>query len=655
MLQVRWPDFIRTRYTRRMVRHLFLASVLVLSSLAAEVPSNLTAENLPPIPDELRADVGRYLEFRSAAFQGWHPKRRDMLITTRFADSMQLHLVKKPGGARRQMTFLPEPVSGGSFQPKVGGCIVFAQDNGGGEFYQLYRLDLDGKITLLTDGKSRNTGAHWARSGKVLAYTSTRRTGKDNDIRVMNPLEPGSDREVFQVTGGGWSPLDWSRDEKKILLGEYISANESRLHVVDLATGNAELITPAGGEKVLYAGGQFSADNKAVITSTDNGAEFQRLARIDLTSKVITILTPQVRGDIDDFDLSQDGTRMAYVTNEQGASVLHIMDVPTLKELPLPKLPLGVISRLSWHEDSSELAFGLNSARSPMDVWSLKPDSGELERWTESETGGLDATKFSEPEIVHTKSFDGLAMSGFVYRPDAKKFSGKRPCLVVIHGGPEGQSQPTFQARYNYFINELGIALFLPNVRGSSGYGKTFLTLDNGMKREESVRDIGSFLDVLQKDAQLDGERFAVMGGSYGGYMTLASMIHHGSRFRCGVDVVGISNFLTFLKSTQDYRRDLRRVEYGDERDPAMAEYLEKISPMTRVSEIKRPLFVVQGKNDPRVPVGEAKQIVDAVRKAGGTVSYLEAADEGHGFQKKKNADFLFLATVQFLREHLLK
>jgi dipeptidyl aminopeptidase/acylaminoacyl peptidase len=637
----------------RLIFSFVIASVF--AGTAAPVPENITAENLPPITEELRRDVSRYLEFRSAAFQGWHPQRREILVTTRFADSMQLHHVKLPGGARRQMTFLPEPVSGGSYQPKTGGCIVFAQDSGGGEFYQLYRLDPDGRVTLLTDGKSRNTGGNWSRSGKQLAYTSTRRNGKDNDIRVTNPLEPASDREIYQVNGGGWSPLDWSHDEKKLLLGEYISANESRLHLLDLSTGKAEQLTPAGAEKVLYAGGQFTADDTAIITSTDKGAEFQRLARLDIKTKETTFLTNEVRGDVDDFDISKDGTRIAYMTNEEGAGVLHLMDLRTGKELPVPRLPLGVISRLSWHENGRDLGFGLNSARSPMDAWSLDTTSGELVRWTESETGGLDAAQFVEPQLVHTNSFDGQKMSGFLYRPDAKKFPGKRPCVVLIHGGPEGQSKPVFQARYNYFMNELGIALFLPNVRGSSGYGKTFLTLDNGFKREDSVRDIGAFLDLLQKDPGLDPNRFAVMGGSYGGYMTLASMIHHGSRFRCGIDVVGISNFLTFLKSTQDYRRDLRRVEYGDERDRAMAEFLTKASPTTRASEIKQPLFVVQGKNDPRVPVGEARQIAEAVRKAGGTVSYLEAADEGHGFQKKKNADFLFLATVQFLREHLLK
>jgi len=358
--------------------------------------------------------------------------------------------------------------------------------------------------------------------------------------------------------------------------------------------------------------------------------------------------------DIEDFELSPDGRTVAAIANVEGSSELKLIDTATGKFKVTPRIPVGVISGLEWHEDGVRLGFSLNSAKSPTDAWSLDLSANQLTRWTESETGGLDASTFSDPQLVKIKSFDGLAMSGFLYRPDAKKFPGGRPCIVLIHGGPEGQSQPTFLGRYNYFLNELGIAVFLPNVRGSSGYGKTFLTLDNGMKREDSVRDIGAFIDALAKDDRLDSSRFAVTGGSYGGYMTLASLIHHGAKLRCGVDSVGISNFLTFLKNTQDYRRDLRRVEYGDEREPAMSDFLAKISPTARAGEIKRPLFVVQGKNDPRVPVTEARQMAEAVRKGGGTVWYLEAADEGHGFAKKKNADFLFVATVQFFTEHLL-
>jgi dipeptidyl aminopeptidase/acylaminoacyl peptidase len=638
----------------RSVLSLLLACVAIFST-AAQVPENLVADGIPPIPPELRAETARYLEFRAAVFHGWMPHRREMLISTRFADTAQLHLVKMPGGARRQITFGAEPVSSGVFQPEIGQCLVYSQDSGGGEFYQLYRLDLsDGRTTLLTDGKSRNTGPKWSHDGQFLAYTSTRRTGRDTDVRVMNPLDPASDHEALQVSGGGWGVLAWSHDRKKLLLVEEISANESYLHLFDLATGKTDLITPRGGEKIAWDGGSFALDDASIFTVTDHGSEFGRLVRFDLAARTERVLTAAIPWDITDFELSPNGKLVACIANEAGVSVLRMLNAESGMVVAQPKLPLGVVSNVKWNGDG-ELGFSLNSARSPMDAWSLDVAAGALTRWTESETGGLDPAQFSEPELVQIPSFDGVKVSGFLYRPNAKKFPGPRPCMVVIHGGPEGQSLPTFQGRSNFYLNELGIALFYPNVRGSVGYGKTFLALDNGMKREDSVRDIGSFLDALMKDPALDPARFTVIGGSYGGYMSLACMTHFSDRLRCGIDIVGISNFVSFLKNTQDYRRDLRRVEYGDERDPAMAEFLTKTAPLNNVDKITRPLMVVQGKNDPRVPVTEAEQMVKALRARGGTCWYLLANDEGHGFAKKKNADFQFLAQILFLRENLLK
>jgi dipeptidyl aminopeptidase/acylaminoacyl peptidase len=358
---------------------------------------------------------------------------------------------------------------------------------------------------------------------------------------------------------------------------------------------------------------------------------------------------------VEDFELSPDGKTLAFVTNEDGVSILRLMRADSGRELKAPKLPSGVISGLQWHEYGRELAFTLSSARSPSDVYSLDVKRGQVERWTESETGGLNPQSFVEPELVRLKSFDGLSITAFLYRPDPAKFPGKRPVLISIHGGPEAQARPSFQARNNYFLNELGVALLCPNVRGSSGYGKTFLTLDNGEKREDAVRDAGAFIGWAQRDAGLDGGRIAVMGGSYGGYMTLACMTHYGDRLRAGVDVVGISSFVTFLQNTQDYRRDLRRVEYGDERDPVVREFLSRVSPLTSVQKIKKPLFVVAGKNDPRVPASESEQMVKAIRDNGGVAWYLMAKDEGHGFAKKRNQDFQFLATVLFLKENLHK
>jgi dipeptidyl aminopeptidase/acylaminoacyl peptidase len=629
--------------------------IAALVPVRAQMPESLVAEGVPTLSPELKAEGGRYLEFRSAAFNSWHPSKRELLITTRFADTMQLHEVRQPGGARRQLTFTPEPVGGAQWQPKHGRYLIFSQDKGGGEFYQFYRLDPDtGRITLLTDGKSRNGGAHFTRSGSQMAYTSTRRNGRDTDVYVMNPAEPQSDRRLCELSGGGWSVTDWSADETKLLLREGISINKSRLYLLDAKAGTKELLTPDGEESVAYGNARFARGGKCIFFTSDRGSEFQRLVRMDLASRATQPLITDIAGDVAEFDLSPDGKTIAFITNEEGVGRLRLIDASTGKPCRSPELPLGIPAGVTWHENGREIAFHFTSARSPADVYSFDTKSGKLERWTESETGGLNTASFIEPELIKLKSFDGLPVSGFLYRPEAKRFPGKRPVVVIIHGGPEGQSRPIFQARNNYYLNELGVAIFYPNVRGSDGYGKTFLTLDNGFEREDSVRDIAAFLDFIAADPALDASRIAVMGGSYGGYMTLACMTHYSDRIRCGVDIVGISNFLTFLKHTQDYRRDLRRVEYGDERDPAMAEHLQRISPLTNVEKIRKPLFVVQGRNDPRVPVTEAEQMVKAIRERGGAVWYLMAKDEGHGFQKKKNADYQFLSTIQFFQEHLL-
>lgn len=640
------------------------ALFLVHAAATAEMvspPDSLVLDGIPGVPVELQKDASRYLEFRAAAFNGWHPVKRELLITTRFADTIQLHHVKMPGGARRQLTFGAEPLAGGSFQPRTGNYIVYAQDTGGGESYQLYRYDLgNGQATLLTDGKSRNLGARWARSGRQLAYTSTRRNGRDTDLYVIDPANPASDRVVLEVNSGGWSIADWSNDETQLLLLDSVSINQSHLHLLDLKTGVRRQLSPDSSQAVAYGAARFALDDRSIFVTTDLDSEFQRLAQYDLPENggrlgtARRVLSAGIPWDVEEFDLSEDGKSLALVANENGAGVLHLFDARTGKEKRVPKLPVGVLSHVRWHENNRDLAFNVSSAKAPADVYSLDTRSGQVERWTESETGGLDPARFVEPELVRIKSFDQLSISGFLYRPDTKKFPGRRPVVVIIHGGPESQTRPGFLARYNYYLNEMGIALLFPNVRGSSGYGKTFLTLDNGFKREDSVRDVGAWLDWLKRQPEADAGRVAVMGGSYGGYMVLASMIHYSADLRCGVDVVGISNFLTFLKNTQDYRRDLRRVEYGDERDPAMHEFLARISPTAAVRKITRPLLVVQGKNDPRVPVTEAEQMVKAVRDNGGKAWYLMARDEGHGFARKKNADYQFLTTLVFLRDYLV-
>ncbi len=640
---------------------LALASLLSAASLLAQagdiVPNeNLVVEGIPKIPGGIAEAVRPYTESRSAAFESWHPVRREMLIATRFADTVQVHLVKMPGGARRQMTFYPDRVFGASFQPTRGDFFLFAKDVGGGEFYQIYRYDMaSGAVTLTTDGKSRNSLGAWSRQGDRVAYTSTRRNGQDADLYVQSPADPKTDRRLAELSGGGWRALDWSPDGTKVLVAEGISVNESYLWLFDAASGQRTLVTPKGGkEKIAYDGGQFAPDGKSVYVATDRDSEFQRLARIDLATGKHTFLTSQIPWDVETFELTRDGKRLAYVTNEDGASVLRVQEVATGKETKVPGQGLGTIGGVSWHLNGRDLAFSFSGARSPADVYSYDADSGKVERWTESETGGLNAETFSEPELVRWKSFDGKTISGFLTKPPAR-FSGKRPVLVNIHGGPEGQARPGYLGRGNYYLNELGVAVIYPNVRGSTGFGKTFVTLDNGVLREDSVKDIGALLDWIKTRPDLDSDRIMITGGSYGGYMTLASAVAYNDRIRCSLDVVGISNFVTFLEKTEAYRRDLRRVEYGDERDPKMREFLIRISPLTNASKITKPLFVVAGANDPRVPHNESEQMVATIRKNGGAVWYLMGKDEGHGFSKKRNQDYQFYATIAFMQENLLR
>jgi dipeptidyl aminopeptidase/acylaminoacyl peptidase len=653
-----------------MIKRFFAIPVLLLAAVslfaqnnAAAAQSNvvrpgdnLVLENIPPIPSSIAEQVAQYSEVRSAGFQDWDPVRREMLILTRFADVPQIHLVKMPGGARTQLTFFPDRVGGGHFGPKGTNYFVFRKDVGGGEWFQFYRYDLaDGKVTLLTDGKSRNTGGAYAHDDRRFAYSSTRRTGQDTDIWVMDPTDPKSDHMLLQLEGGGWDATDWSPDNKKLLLLQEISANQSYLWLVDVASGEKKLLTPKNGQdEVAYGDAIFTKDGKGFYTSTDRDSEFQRLTYFDLATMQPIYLTSDIKWNVDEFALSDDGKTLAFVSNEDGLSKLYLMNTATRKYHPVPGLPAGLIGGITFHKNNRDLGLVINTARSPADAYSLDTASGKLERWTFSEVGGLNPATFAEPQLIKWQTFDGKTISGFLYAPDPKKFPGKRPVIVNIHGGPEGQFRPGFLGRNNYYLNELGVALVFPNVRGSTGYGKTFLKLDNGMKRDHTHKDIGALLDWIKQNPNLDGDKIMVTGGSYGGYMTWAVAYEFNDKICCTLPVVGPSNLVTLLQNTEAYRRDLRRVEYGDERDPQMRAYMEKTAPLNNSEKIRKPVFAVVGKNDPRVPWTESRQMLDKLKGNGTTTWFLMANDEGHGYAKKKNQDFQFYATVMFVRHFLL-
>jgi dipeptidyl aminopeptidase/acylaminoacyl peptidase len=614
-------------------------------------PAALVADQVPDIPQAIVDQTRPYMEYRTASFVDWDPGTKAMLIATRFAETRQLHRVAAPMAQREQLTFASEPVSSARYAPD-GSSLLFQKDSGGNEVHQIFALD-NGQPKLLTDGKSRNSLGPWSSSGKLLAFGSNKRTGLYNDIYLMNPARPESARMLVASTGGGWFPIDFSPDDKQLLVFNYVSVTDNQLYLVDIAKGVSRKLTDSSNP-VAYEGLQFAPDGR-LWAASDDGSDVKRLGIVNLETSLFEPVVDEKIWDITDFDISPDGRWIAFEVNQAGRSVLKFYDMKSGQVRAADGLPAGVISGAKF-APWGELGLTLNSNQTGTDAYSINPETLAITRWTRSETGGLDAAKNVAPELVEIESFDGEKMSGFLYRPDPARHKGRRPLIINIHGGPEGQATPRFLGRDNHLINELGIAIFYPNVRGSTGFGKRFVSLDNGpWRRENSVLDVGEFLDHLRKDKRIDRKRIAVTGGSYGGYMTLASMLRYGSKLKAGLEVVGISSFVTFLENTEAYRRDLRRVEYGDERIPEQRAKLEEISPLLRANEIKIPLMVVTGANDPRVPASEADQVIAAVRANGRPAWHLLAENEGHGFRKKANGDYQFWASLIFWKKYLLE
>jgi dipeptidyl aminopeptidase/acylaminoacyl peptidase len=637
----------------------------VLAQSSVVPNANLHVEGIPPIPAALAREVALYTEFRPRSFASWHPTRRELVVATRATNTTQLFNVSSPLGELAQITDYSEPVRYGMWWPAKPDVLVFARDAGGNEQAQIYRLDpRSTQPVLLTDPARTNQLVAVNRARDRLLLTSTdvdsttgRRENPTVDLVLLDPLAPATAVKIATLPGTGWFDYSFSFDDRRLALTEYKSITESTVWVMDVATGERRRVLPANdagaGRTIASSEVNFTRDGKGLFLTTDRDGEFQRAAYLELATGRLEYFGPS-NWDVEQLSLSRDGSILAMVTNEAGVGALRLYDADTRHELPRPRVPIGTVRSAGWSPDSGALAFVVNSAQSPGDVYVLDRASNAVARWTESKVEGLDASQFRDAAPIRWTSFDGRDITGFITRPP-NKFTGPRPVMIQIHGGPEAQARPGFIGRWNYYVNELGIAIIQPNVRGSAGYGKTFVSLDNGMKREDSVRDIGALLDWIATQPDLDLKRVVVAGSSYGGYMSLAVATTYPERIAGAIDVVGVANFVTFLERTESYRRDLRRVEYGDERDPKMREFLARIAPVNNAAKIKRPLFVVHGRNDPRVPYTEAESIVETVRRNGTPVWYLLADNEGHGFAKKQNADFSFYATIRFLQDTLLK
>ncbi|GAA4722055.1 S9 family peptidase [Sphingomonas lutea] len=632
-----------------LVASLLLTAPVALAAQTVETRTvgSATLQNVPAIPADVKAAVQRYQNYREAVFRDWLPDGT-MLITTRFGATNQVHRVAAPGAARTQLTFFEEPVAGAEVIPGTS-RYVLSRDTGGDEWFQYFATGPTGEPVQLTEPGTRNLFNVFSKDGRLIVWSRATKGSPDYAILAADPADPTSGRVVFQGKGS-ISPTDISADKRRVLIGRNISNRETRLSILDLATGQATEL-PWTSESARYESARFTPDGRGVLVITDYRSDLRRLVEIDLASGSRRAVSPDLKWDVEAFDMTDDGRILAYVVNEDGFSRLRLIDRASGRELPQPQLPGGVLSGLGFSPDGSKLALSMSTARSAGDVWSLDVASGTLTRWTNSELGPLDPKTLAEPQLVRFPSFDGLSVPAFVYRPAGIAAGTRTPVLIDIHGGPEAQTRPIWNPGAQYFANVLGATVILPNVRGSDGYGKRYLNLDNWEKREDSVKDIGALLDWIAKQPSLDASKVAVYGQSYGGYMSLAAMTHYSNRLVGGVERYGISDFITFLNNTEAYRRDNRRAEYGDERVPAMRAVFQRINPLANVKKIGKPMLVMQGANDPRVPKSESDQVVAEIRRNGVDAWYVVFADEGHGFLKKPNNDLRREVETVFLRK----
>ena len=615
------------------------------------VPANITVDGVPPIPMKLVSAVAPYGQFRRAQLIAWHPTERRMVITTTFANAPQLHEVKFPGAARTQLTFFPDGVSlrpGAVFMPR-GDAIVFQKDTaGGGEANQLYRYDTaSGALTLLTDGKSRNGIPVIPRSGRV-AYDSTRRDGKNRELFVLDPRQPNTGT-LLAETAGIWEALDWSADETALLAMQSMSSSESYLWKIQVPGGERTLLTPKGSAPVRWANASFAGGGPAIYALGNFTSETPRVFRLGIGDP--SPLTP-ADCPVEAFASSRDGQRLAVVFDAGATSQLQLLDAKG-QVLRTPDLPAGVISDLAWHPARNEVAFNIAGARSFSDVYSIDVAANRLDRWTSSEMAGGNAETLPEAEVVWWKSFDGLEISGVLYRPPAA-FKGPRPVIINVHGGPVERERPRAIGRSNYFRNELGIAVIYPNIRGSSGFGRAFEELDNGPLRENAVKDIGALLDWIAAQPGLDKNRVMIAGPSYGGYVALAAAIEYGNRLRGVNPAFGITDFPTYLQTTQMSRLVDRNAEYGDPADAKMLAFLTRISPLTNVARLKTPVFIAAGAKDSRVPISQAEAMVKALKAQGTPVWYVRFEDAGHQQLTVSTNDFSIYTWVMFVERFLL-
>ncbi|MFC7204289.1 S9 family peptidase [Haloferax namakaokahaiae] len=596
-------------------------------------------------------DIERYLHIRSAYGASFAPDGERISFLMDTTGVPQVWTLDGPGVWPEQRTFYDERVTFASWSPEHPE-LVFGMDEGGNERAQLFRLDPDtGVITNLTatpDAKHRWGG--WSHDGERFAFTSNRRDNAVFDVYVQRRDETGEDAELVHE-GDGWLTLGgWSPDDSKLIVQEAYSNFDQDVYVLDLDTRELSHVTPHEGT-VRYQSPSWGPDGEHIYMVSDRESDTLELVRCDLETGAFSLVESGGDSEVEGVSIDHESRRIVYSRNVEGYTELTFGELTApdrIDAFPEPDIPKGVSGGVSFSPDGNRAAVTVTASANTANVYVVDLTSGEATRWTHAATAGIPEDTFVAPELIHYPTFDGREIPAFFTLPEDSP-PGETPVIVDIHGGPEAQRRPSFSSVKQYFLSR-GYAYFEPNVRGSAGYGKAYGHLDDVEKRMDSVADIEAAVEWLHEHPAVDPDKLVAMGGSYGGFMVLASMTEYPDLWAAGVDIVGIASFVTFLENTGDWRRELREAEYGSLEEDR--EFLESISPLNNIDKIRAPLFVLHGENDPRVPVSEAHQLVEQARDH---VEVRERIfeDEGHGFSKLENRITAYSEIAEFLDEHV--
>ena len=617
-----------------------------------DIPQAIAGD--PGLAGSDRPDISRYLNVRTVGASTLSPDGVRMSYLTGITGQPQLWASDTRTGRASQLTFLESSVTFQEWSP-TGEWIAYGTDRGGNEREGFYLITPDGlrEKELLPPSEAFRQWGGWSPDGRRVAFASTERNGEDFDIYVMDVASDGTHGQPRRVLEGrgGLYVVSWRPDGGAFVLSQARGEADNDVALLDIATGRLDtLFKPV--DAASYTGFEWAPDGSGFHVATNQDRDLAGLAFWDARTRKLRWIDTST-SEVERVALSHDGRWLAWTRNENGYSSLHVRDLTTGRTVQpqTGSLPRGIYS-VRFAARAPVLGVQVAGPQVPGDAWTLDPRTGKTARVTESATGGLDASRFVVPEPHSFRSWDGETIHGLLYTPLGLPAGARPPVVLGVHGGPTSQARPAYNAAFQYLLSR-GIAVFDLNFRGSTGYGKRFTRLDNGRLRPNAVKDMPAALDWLATTGRVDASRAAVMGGSYGGYMTFAALTQHPDRFRSGVGFVGVSNWVTALEGASPQLKASDRIEYGNIDDPRDREFFAEISPITHVKNVRAPLMVLHGANDPRDPVGEADQLVAAIRAQRGEVEYLRFPDEGHGIRKLSNRITAYRRIATFLERTL--